>query len=172
MSRACKICKVQVHQWANYCNSCAFAKGICARCGRKVSSGKHHVRHDASIKKAELTVLEPEEPEKEISSEEEDKEVETKGSHTNTASVTMATSTTNITEEDPWQKLSDARGNTYYYNPFTNKTSWTKPSPDDSDDQVVVNLDEWKETKDPSGRTYYWNVKTNETSWSLPKKKK
>lgn len=35
-SHICRICKKPVHQWANYCNDCAYKKGICARCGKKV----------------------------------------------------------------------------------------------------------------------------------------
>eukprot|EP00808_Paulinella_micropora_P025166 g71401.t1 len=32
----CKICKVQLHDKGYYCNGCAYSKGICSMCGKKV----------------------------------------------------------------------------------------------------------------------------------------
>ncbi|KAI8391389.1 cysteine-rich PDZ-binding protein-like protein [Radiomyces spectabilis] len=33
----CKLCKTKVHQdKANYCQACAYKKGICAMCGKQV----------------------------------------------------------------------------------------------------------------------------------------
>ncbi|EQC34554.1 cysteine-rich PDZ-binding protein [Saprolegnia diclina VS20] len=40
MSRACRICKSKVAQNAHYCQDCAYKKGICAMCGRKVADTK------------------------------------------------------------------------------------------------------------------------------------
>ena len=36
MGKTCRICKVAIEPWANYCTTCAYKKGICARCGRKI----------------------------------------------------------------------------------------------------------------------------------------
>ena len=39
----CRICKQQVHQeHSYYCQGCAFKKGICAMCGKKVGDTKLH----------------------------------------------------------------------------------------------------------------------------------
>jgi len=32
----CKLCKQQLHQQGNYCQACAYKKGICSMCGVKV----------------------------------------------------------------------------------------------------------------------------------------
>ncbi|TMW64274.1 hypothetical protein Poli38472_012896 [Pythium oligandrum] len=40
LERSCKICKGKVAQRAYYCNQCAYKKGICAMCGRKVVDTK------------------------------------------------------------------------------------------------------------------------------------
>eukprot|EP01116_Phalansterium_solitarium_P012835 TRINITY_DN29495_c0_g1_i1.p1 TRINITY_DN29495_c0_g1~~TRINITY_DN29495_c0_g1_i1.p1 ORF type:complete len:104 (-),score=22.82 TRINITY_DN29495_c0_g1_i1:108-419(-) len=36
----CRICKSQLHQSGNYCQGCAYKKGICAMCGKKVLDTK------------------------------------------------------------------------------------------------------------------------------------
>lgn len=46
MGKACRLCGTQIEPWANYCNSCAFKKGICARCGRKVQDTKNAHMYD------------------------------------------------------------------------------------------------------------------------------
>lgn len=46
MGKACRICGTQIEHWANYCTSCAFKKGICARCGRKVQETKFSHMYD------------------------------------------------------------------------------------------------------------------------------
>lgn len=46
MGKACRICGTQIEPWANYCSSCAFKKGICARCGRKVQDTKNAHMYD------------------------------------------------------------------------------------------------------------------------------
>lgn len=32
----CKTCKSTLHQEAKYCQGCAYAKGICAMCGKQI----------------------------------------------------------------------------------------------------------------------------------------
>ena len=46
MGKACRICGTQIEHWANYCSSCAFKKGIWARCGRKVQETKFSHMYD------------------------------------------------------------------------------------------------------------------------------
>merc|ERR1712136_99532 len=39
----CKICKTTVHQMgSHYCQGCAYKKGICAMCGKKVLETKNY----------------------------------------------------------------------------------------------------------------------------------
>eukprot|EP01006_Ploeotia_vitrea_P035098 TRINITY_DN65838_c0_g1_i1.p1 TRINITY_DN65838_c0_g1~~TRINITY_DN65838_c0_g1_i1.p1 ORF type:complete len:117 (+),score=49.06 TRINITY_DN65838_c0_g1_i1:56-406(+) len=39
----CKICKGNLHSLGHhYCNECAFRKGICSMCGKKVAETKMH----------------------------------------------------------------------------------------------------------------------------------
>jgi len=39
--RNCKLCKCSVHlEGAHYCNGCAYKKGICSMCGKKVVNTK------------------------------------------------------------------------------------------------------------------------------------
>ena len=40
MGKTCRICKVAIDPFYNYCTTCAYKKGICARCGRKVQDTK------------------------------------------------------------------------------------------------------------------------------------
>eukprot|EP01126_Amoeba_proteus_P027030 TRINITY_DN2678_c0_g1_i3.p1 TRINITY_DN2678_c0_g1~~TRINITY_DN2678_c0_g1_i3.p1 ORF type:complete len:110 (+),score=17.61 TRINITY_DN2678_c0_g1_i3:162-491(+) len=35
-SSKCKICKSKLHQTGYYCHDCAYKKGICSMCGRKI----------------------------------------------------------------------------------------------------------------------------------------
>ncbi|KAI9293749.1 hypothetical protein K502DRAFT_305876 [Neoconidiobolus thromboides FSU 785] len=36
-AKKCKVCKASVHQTqANYCQGCAYKKGICAMCGKQI----------------------------------------------------------------------------------------------------------------------------------------
>ena len=163
MSRICKICKVQVHQWANYCSNCAFAKGICARCGRKVSSSKHHVRRDANVRDKEKlnSTIEAEVAESTNGHLDDDGDSDEN-------EVVQEKSATHVVEtKDEWRKLTDARGNTYYYNPKTNKTSWTIPKEGEEEENTATTSN-WKEATDDYGRKYYYNTETNETSWTLP----
>jgi len=172
MSKSCKICKDQVHQWANYCTNCAFVKGICARCGRKISSGKHHVRRDTHVRKTEevnATILAAASTRgNDVHKEEDEEEEEVKQP---LSKITTTTQNTETQQDSTWRKLTDARGNTYYYNAITNKTSWTKPTKEDEEAEKAKAsecLENWKEAKDQYGRTYYYNTITNETSWNLP----
>lgn len=32
----CKICKSNLHQEAQYCQTCAYSKGVCAMCGKQI----------------------------------------------------------------------------------------------------------------------------------------
>jgi len=42
-AQKCKICKSKVHQaGGHYCNNCAYRKGICAMCGKKVLDVKSY----------------------------------------------------------------------------------------------------------------------------------
>mmetsp|Transcript_16555 Transcript_16555/g.29720 ORF Transcript_16555/g.29720 Transcript_16555/m.29720 type:complete len:106 (-) Transcript_16555:211-528(-) len=34
--KKCKICKQQLHQPGYYCQACAYNKGICSMCGKKI----------------------------------------------------------------------------------------------------------------------------------------
>ncbi|XP_072366772.1 cysteine-rich PDZ-binding protein isoform X1 [Scyliorhinus torazame] len=39
----CRICKSSVHQaGSNYCQGCAYKKGICAMCGKKILDTKNY----------------------------------------------------------------------------------------------------------------------------------
>lgn len=39
----CRICKSKVHQvGSHYCQECAYKKGICAMCGKKMLSTKNY----------------------------------------------------------------------------------------------------------------------------------
>mmetsp|Transcript_40578 Transcript_40578/g.53414 ORF Transcript_40578/g.53414 Transcript_40578/m.53414 type:complete len:98 (+) Transcript_40578:113-406(+) len=42
LERACRICKTKVSQHAHYCQECAYKKGICAMCGRRVLNTKEY----------------------------------------------------------------------------------------------------------------------------------
>mmetsp|Transcript_20613 Transcript_20613/g.29831 ORF Transcript_20613/g.29831 Transcript_20613/m.29831 type:complete len:98 (+) Transcript_20613:39-332(+) len=42
MERRCRICKSKVSQDAHYCQECAYKKGICAMCGRRIASTKEY----------------------------------------------------------------------------------------------------------------------------------
>lgn len=53
----------------------------------------------------------------------------------------------------------DDHGRTYFYNPVTNKTSWTKP---------VDSTGNWKTYYTDDGKPYYHNVETGETTWDIP----
>lgn len=44
----CKICKSSVHQvGSHYCQGCAYKKGICAMCGRKIIETKGYKQSSA-----------------------------------------------------------------------------------------------------------------------------
>lgn len=58
-----------------------------------------------------------------------------------------------------WKEAVDDHGRTYFYNPITNKTSWTKPA--DSSGK-------WKTYYTDDGKPYYHNVETGETTWDIP----
>ena len=40
MGKTCRICKIAIDPFYNYCTTCAYKKGICARCGRKIQDTK------------------------------------------------------------------------------------------------------------------------------------
>jgi cysteine-rich PDZ-binding protein len=41
--RKCRICQSKIHQEkAYYCTGCAYKKGICAMCGKKILSTKSY----------------------------------------------------------------------------------------------------------------------------------
>ncbi|XP_039254600.1 cysteine-rich PDZ-binding protein-like [Styela clava] len=41
--KKCRICKLQVHQvGSNFCQGCAYKKGICAMCGKKILDTKNY----------------------------------------------------------------------------------------------------------------------------------
>jgi hypothetical protein len=64
-----------------------------------------------------------------------------------------------------WQQVVDpSSGQTYYYNPVTQETSWDDPNAVVSDAGAA-----WQEVVDPtSGEKYYYNSVTQETSWDRP----
>ncbi|KAK9881491.1 hypothetical protein WA026_016374 [Henosepilachna vigintioctopunctata] len=40
---SCRICRQKVHQvGSHYCQACAYKKGICAMCGKKIISTKNY----------------------------------------------------------------------------------------------------------------------------------
>ena len=105
--------------------------------------------------------------------EDDDEDNHDDGEHDDTKEVIEQTSKNTETKNAAWTKLKDSRGNTYYYNPKTNKTSWTIPTEkeenhEDEDKNISAANANWKEASDQYGRKYYYNVQTNETSWSLP----
>ncbi|CAG9797419.1 unnamed protein product [Chironomus riparius] len=41
--RKCRICQAKMHQeGAHYCQTCAFKKGICSMCGKKILNTKSY----------------------------------------------------------------------------------------------------------------------------------
>ncbi|TYZ61472.1 hypothetical protein PybrP1_004680 [[Pythium] brassicae (nom. inval.)] len=40
VQRKCRLCKCDASRGAHYCNACAYKKGICSMCGRKVLDTK------------------------------------------------------------------------------------------------------------------------------------
>ena len=77
------------------------------------------------------------------------------------------------TSDDVWKEATDPNtGKTYYFNPKTQATSWTRPASMGSPASSAAESKEgsttpkapagkWKETKDPNtGKTYYFNVET------------
>lgn len=43
-NKKCRICAAKLHQeMAHYCQGCAYKKGICAMCGKKIQSTKSNV---------------------------------------------------------------------------------------------------------------------------------
>jgi len=41
--KTCRICKTKTHQvGSNYCQECAYKKGICAMCGTKILKTKNY----------------------------------------------------------------------------------------------------------------------------------
>lgn len=51
MAVKCNICKGRVEKDNIYCLSCAFAKGICESCGKRVSDVKMYRQSDIDYKK-------------------------------------------------------------------------------------------------------------------------
>nr|XP_023030422.1 cysteine-rich PDZ-binding protein [Leptinotarsa decemlineata] len=46
--KTCKICRQKVHQvGSHYCQSCAYKRGICAMCGKKIISTKNYRQSSA-----------------------------------------------------------------------------------------------------------------------------
>ncbi|XP_018023017.1 cysteine-rich PDZ-binding protein [Hyalella azteca] len=46
--KECRICRTKVHQvGGNYCQACAYKKGICAMCGKKVLDTKSYCQSSA-----------------------------------------------------------------------------------------------------------------------------
>ncbi|GBN41073.1 Cysteine-rich PDZ-binding protein, partial [Araneus ventricosus] len=44
----CKICRQKVHQpGSHYCQACAYKKGICAMCGKKLLDTKNYKQSSA-----------------------------------------------------------------------------------------------------------------------------
>jgi hypothetical protein len=73
-----------------------------------------------------------------------------------------------------WEELKTEEGETYYYNSFTDETSWEKPAgsasaPAQAPAPAAGGLPEgWQELKTDDGETYYYNSITDETSWERP----
>jgi hypothetical protein len=40
--KKCRLCKSKLSQPGNYCNDCAYKKGICSMCGRKILDTKYY----------------------------------------------------------------------------------------------------------------------------------
>lgn len=44
----CRICRTKVHQaGSNFCQGCAYKKGICAMCGKKILDTKSYCQSSA-----------------------------------------------------------------------------------------------------------------------------
>ena len=71
---------------------------------------------------------------------------------------------------DDWLERKDPKsGKTYYYNPKTSQTSWTKPTADTTTLAASSDPSDWKARTDPTtGKTYYYNSKTRQSSWQKP----
>ena len=76
-----------------------------------------------------------------------------------------------------WEEHTDPNsGRRFFYNPFTQESSWTKPTspsgsarPPPPPAAPLKRSDGWTEHRDPaSGKVFYFNVETKETSWQKP----
>ena len=71
---------------------------------------------------------------------------------------------------DGWERHEDENGEEYYYNPTTQRTSWTMPIPPVAPPpppgaELPPN---WAEYTDDSGETYFYNSLTRQTTWNHP----
>ena len=72
-----------------------------------------------------------------------------------------------------WEAVSDADGNTYYFNTVSGTTSWDWPTEAaDADSSAGPNAATdpaaWTEQRTEAGDVYYYNEQTGETSWEQP----
>eukprot|EP00940_MAST-03C_sp_MAST-3C-sp2_P000955 g955.t1 len=67
-----------------------------------------------------------------------------------------------------WSKVTDERGNTYWYNRETGQTQWEKPNEASSSSSSLGSENEWTKTQDKDGKTYYYNSRTGISQWEAP----
>lgn len=67
-----------------------------------------------------------------------------------------------------WQEAKAPDGRTYFYNPVTRETSWSKPDAMMTPLERALANQPWKEYSTPDGRKYYSNSQTKETVWDVP----
>jgi YHS domain-containing protein len=58
-------------------------------------------------------------------------------------------------------ELSDADGNTYYFNQASQESRWTKPT-------AEMLPDGWVRMVDDEGTAYYFNTYSGESQWDVP----
>ncbi|KAI1859802.1 hypothetical protein JX265_010251 [Neoarthrinium moseri] len=68
----------------------------------------------------------------------------------------------------PWQEHKTADGRSYYYNPITKVTQWTKPEEMMSSAERALANQPWKEYTAEGGRKYWYNTETKQSSWEMP----
>lgn len=68
----------------------------------------------------------------------------------------------------PWQEHRTPDGRTYYFNPLTKVTQWTKPEDLMSPAERALANQPWKEYTAEGGRKYWYNTESKQSSWEMP----
>lgn len=160
--RACRICRSKVAQDAHYCQECAFHKGICAMCGKRVDDLRFDRRGLLPAEKRKLPqVVSAVSAGGDYGTSERFKQAKTteRTERTEAAAVLedrQAVETGKALEVAE-KALARAAGRTLVDD---------RPAPMPA---AAQGCDGWATAKDvASGRVYYFNANTKETSWVWP----